>query len=106
VCIRAKVGQAPWREFHISQMGLALKRKAEQPAAPWTTLTVLATTEGQIAWHDRKVDPDTRSTVKKQVSRLRGVLRRLFGIEDDPFVPYTKDEGYKTRFRISDARDR
>lgn len=42
---------------------------------------------------------------KTLISKLRKVLKNLTGNEDDPFYPFTPDQGWKPKFKLIDDRD-
>ena len=44
---------------------------------------------------------DAQAT-KRTVSRLRRDLQRMFGLDDDPFFPFRRREGWHARFRAAD----
>lgn len=94
------------QRFHFSQLGFADKRTPNRPRETWCLLQVLARFNGELpskGEHD-PIKPSMRNGLKKSVSVLRSVLCAAFGITDDP-VPYTRNQGYRTRFRISDERE-
>jgi hypothetical protein len=54
-----------------------------------------------MSWEDLKKVSFFRNN-SKRISRLRQQLKLLFGITSDPFSPYTKQQGWRTRFKVSD----
>lgn len=44
------------------------------------------------------------SSEKTAISKLRRALEKLTGITSDPFYPFSKDEGWKPRFKLIDDR--
>lgn len=65
--------------------------------AEWHLLLAFAAARGEF---DR---PEAKSAgrIRQSVSRLRDVLRSLFGIEDDPIVANPGSGGWKCQFKIS-----
>ncbi len=62
--------------------------------------------QGKILLAMAQKVPVIRSDKKaKAISRLREVLKKSLGINDDPFNPYRKGAGWEPRFKVSDKRD-
>ncbi len=62
--------------------------------------------QGKILLEMAQKVPVIRSDKKaKAISRLREVLKKSLGINDDPFNPYRKGAGWKPRFKVSDKRN-
>lgn len=89
--------------IHFSEMGFKDRRKGDQPNKLWESLLYFAIRKGQIKFGDPK-SQQQHDTMKHNVSELRKCLKPYFGIDDDPFYPYTKKEGYRTKFIIEDGR--
>ena len=68
--------------------------KNNAPTRQWDLLRIFAQEGGILTWGSRKASPKHR----KQKQLLADVLRRFFGIEEDPFV--AEDGGWRARFGL------
>ena len=87
-------GQTHNKEY--SEIGLSGRGKG--PSLKWELLRTLAQHNGILQLIDPK--PEKRDDLKKRVSQLRKDLKRIFNINDDPFEPWAKVKGYKTKFTL------
>jgi hypothetical protein len=87
------------RRWHVSpaDCGLA-KKKSRHPKIMWELLHAVC--DGNGTFKGRRFG-DAEAT-KRTMSRLRDELKRMFGLEDDPFFPFRRREGWHTRFHASD----
>ncbi len=72
-------------------------RRNGKPNRAWLTLRALAEQGGVIRDVGKTGQPWTK--IEKQIQVIRKVLRKHFGISDDP-IPFVKAVGYKARFKI------
>ncbi len=77
------------------EMGFNDKRNGN-PNKQWELLKVLAKNSGNIGPKNQ----DAKDNYEKQKELLSNKLKKYFGIEYDPFEPYKKGEGYKTKFTL------
>jgi hypothetical protein len=71
-------------------LGMASEKNRE-PTRAWELLMAVCEGGGTLRWHG------DAAAVKRQVSTLRAQLKEAFGLEDDPFAPYTKG-GWRSQF--------
>lgn len=60
-----------------------------------------------IGLSERKKFPATKTLAPKDktaISKLRGALKKLTGLENDPFIPFNEADGWKPRFKLIDDR--
>lgn len=88
------------KRFTFSEIGFKDGRKGDLPNALWDFLHLLARMEGTFSWADKGRRP-TNATAKN-VSKLRKKLKSLMGLDDDPFLPYSKSGGYRCKFTLRD----
>lgn len=84
--------------FSYAEAGFRDNRRAEVPDLRWIFFHELAKRSGELTWKDKETDLKKHAT--KAVSIIRGRLKALFGIEQDPFQIYSDAKGYKTRFNL------
>lgn len=97
--LRVRVGDGE-RRVGFAEAGFADGRKKETPNQVWALLTRLARA-GALSSPDRVT---TKSgSLKRGMTRLRGALRGLTGIADDPFHPVGRGGSYRARFRVRAA---
>ena len=70
-------------------------RKIDEPNKQWRALEYLADF-GEISW--KSGSKDRKHRLKDQIGALRKTLKRVMGIDQDPFEPYRKVKAYKPRF--------
>jgi len=91
--------------YSYEDMGFADGRRT--PTTPndlWGVLNAFAQFHGQITWKDNIGSQKERANLKKQVSLVSSVLQTFFQTNESPFHPYSKEDGYRTRFVITDSR--
>lgn len=66
----------------------------------WEVLLEFGKYGGEISWETMGVRLGIQKNLKTHIKRLRKLLKQLFGIEDDPFMPYRREKAYKTKFRV------
>lgn len=80
-------------DANYKDIGFAAKKGNKIcPSVNWTFLRVLAVCGGEISIDS----PQRRITYKKQKELITNILQSYFGIEYDPFYPYSSFEPYKT----------
>jgi hypothetical protein len=90
------------KRYGFAEMGFGNKQKKQHaPDAYWKFLGLLAHFRGRLSWETEGVSQQGKDNVKAKISVIRKRLRAFFGIPDDPFWPYSKQDGYVTRFTIS-----
>jgi hypothetical protein len=83
------------RRTHVD-LGMAHAQNRE-PTRVWDLLVAFC--EGHGALQTSRFG--SVEGTKKLVSRLRVALREAFGLREDPFHPYRRGEGWRTRFVAS-----
>ncbi len=81
---------------NYAEMGFEDQRTGK-PNEAWSLLKGLAELKGEISRDELSGKHLERFT--KRIERTRRVLRKHFGMTDDP-VPYTQGVGYRARFKI------
>ena len=89
-------------KYGYKRMGFSSKTN-DEPIIAWHTLVSLAENKGVFTWQSN-VDNQLASKMKKRISELRKALKRLMGINDDPFYPWSSKSGYKLKAKILDKR--
>jgi hypothetical protein len=86
-----------WIEMTFDETGL-LNKKTQQPNHQALILIGLST--------GMKFPPSgtIKNSQKTAISRLRDSLRKLTGIESEPFTEFNKTDGWKPRFKLTDHR--
>lgn len=104
--LKVKIGDASKR-LHFAEIGFLDERKGDLPIAIWHLLIdVLGKNSGRIDWQTDVERPEKeRNKIKKCVSDLRAVLKKLSGLNEDPFYPYRSKKAWVSKFRIIDKRD-
>ncbi len=97
-------GNTEHRSF--DEMGFSDLRRADspeyQPSKLWRILRAFAEHHGEIVFQDSTGAFSSPEKVKKWVSQIRKKLREVFPtLQGDPFHPYNKVHGYKTRFTLN-----
>lgn len=89
--------------FTYHQLGMADRRKGDQPTMLWGLFKMFAEYRGFISSkHIEHYDPAIPNTTK----RLNINLQKVFGINESIYTAhYKKAKGYKTKIFFSDARD-
>lgn len=88
------------RRYHYAELGFADKRKGDKPNTLWLFLKDLAKLE-RISWREN-IDQETRSKAQKKISDIRRILKNLMGVDDDPFHPYSSEDGWRPKFCLTD----
>lgn len=86
-----------YQVYTAFQMGFG-DRRTNRHNQLWELLVDFAEAKGQLIWSTRERTKDWDRTDFK---RLRRLLQIFTGLPDDPFKPWTRSEGYVTRFKIS-----
>ncbi len=91
-----------------SQLGFVKSKTRDQdPDVLWELLHILAicnelkhppTKDGLR--HNWGTNAPTENSIEKRKSKLAAKLRTVFGIHDDPFLPYNRSQGYRTKFTL------
>jgi hypothetical protein len=93
--VRIDVAGRTYRRTHVD-LGMAHARNRE-PTRVWELLQAFCEGHGTFeGWRFGKAD-----ATKKLVSRLRRDLHALFGLEESPFHPYRKGEGWRAKFQAA-----
>lgn len=97
-------GNTEYRSF--DEMGFSDMRKAvskeNQPSLLWGIFFTFAKYHGEMIFQDSINEFSDPKKVKKWVSQIRKKLEVVFpNIPGDPFHPYNKVKGYKTRFFLN-----
>ena len=86
------------KAFNYAEAGFE-NRKTQNPNYAWILLLQFAEQNGQMERPQGKRSDLTRT--EKGVQAIRKHVQELFGIPDDPFLPYRQVKCYQTRFKIS-----
>ncbi len=78
------------------EMGFEHRRK-KLTNRLWDLLLDITDAGGTLKWRSPE---RSRDWTPKDYQRLRNTLKTYFGLLSDPFFPYDKELGYKTRFQI------
>jgi len=90
------------KKYHYAQLGFQDRRQLDTPNMLWLLLReVFASEYGEIAFERSDLDIKLTRQAQKKVSRLRGQLKEIMGIEGDPFYEYRKVRAYRPKFSIS-----
>ncbi len=89
--IRGKTHKITYKEMGFEN------RKKRLPNLQWIFLEGIANNNGQIDWSDR----NAKLNVKSQKHLLSKKLKQYFSIKDEPFYPYTTEDGYRLKIKIS-----
>ena len=89
--------------FHFAEIGFKDKRTADRPNKLWTTLkNIFAPCQGEIDYASTgNLSMKDIDKLKADVKRLRKQLKVIFGLEEDPFEPYSRkkeDPAYEGRW--------
>ena len=74
-------------------------RRDGTPNAAWGMLLLLAKENGTVS---RPYSKESWNSVEKRMQEIRGALREYFRLASNP-IPFVKNVGYKTAFKISCA---
>lgn len=97
----------PSKRFHFVELGFADGRKHDLPDYNWELLKLIANAEGKYTgW-----PANGTSALQKRVQRIRGILKQLTGLNENPIKYVGKTigstrqgfNGYMTEFEISVA---
>ena len=85
------------RHFNFAELGFEDRRTQRTPNKVWLLFHALAGTE------DNEIPRPVfkPAQVEKGVQALRNRLKDLFGLDDDPFLPYRKAKCYTPKFKLS-----
>ena len=85
-----------YQVYTAFQMGFG-DRRSNKHSQLWELLVDFAEANGQLVWSTKE---RTKDWDRKDFKRLRRVLQTFTGLSDDPFKPWTRSEGYVTRFKV------
>ena len=90
--------------FSYTDLGMSDKRKTDLPNKMWEILIELIECDGQTS--ENHMTFQNRSGTEKTISRLRGKLKEITGIEGNPilFIKYPYPKRYETQFKVKDNR--
>lgn len=74
-----------------------------EPDVAWNLLVVLAQNDNQLTRRTTATQIEVNA-FKQRVSKLRRLLKRLMGIEDDPFYKYQSIKAYELKANLLDKR--
>ena len=96
-------GKTDHRSFdEIGFSDLRAGATESRPSELWGVFQALAKLNGEMTFQDSLKSFDDPKKVKKWVSQIRKKLQHVFpDIHGDPFHPYNKVKGYKTRFSLN-----
>ncbi len=89
------------RSFGYADAGFEDRRERGKPDEVWALLTTLARHRGVYGPTDGVRTKDF--AMKQMVSRLRGAIKTLLGLDTDPFHPTRAGRPYRARFAVSAA---
>lgn len=96
-------GEDGARETNYEGMGFVDKRRGT-PTLAWGLLKTFADKEGIINWtNNDDMERDEINRLKKQKQTLSNGLISYFKIEENPFLDYRKERGYKLRMNIENS---
>ncbi len=88
------------RKFSYVELGFKDKRTGN-PDTHWQTLKHLADYNGMLTWHTA----GSGKHLKRSIYVISRRLKAVFDMPGNPFYPYKRFKGYKTRFKIVKAMD-
>jgi len=77
------------------ELGFEDKRQ-HKPNLQWKLLELLAHKKGELSWEDS----EATDKVKQKKHNLSKKLKEIFGINDDPFYPYSTKTGYQIKITL------
>ena len=80
------------------QLGL-MKVRSGKKTILWKTLVDMAE-QGYSDWDTSGAD----KKVKKRISNLRNILRKVMGLTGDPFFRYNTEKRWQPKFELEDKR--
>ena len=96
--ISVTMGHASVR-YNFAELGMKDSRDGN-PNTQWKLLSILAENGGRLSWQESAAGPKR----KKQVELLARRLQDFFGIEENPFHPYTKGSGWQIKVCLESPR--
>jgi len=96
--------------FMFAEAGFRDERKGDLPDSRWAFFKTLAKLNGELSWKSG-ITANERGQAKAAIKDIRARLKRLMGIDDDPFYPYKArltnkpPNSYKTKFSLSSKSD-
>ena len=87
------------QRLNFAELGMKDSRNGN-PNSQWTLLRILAENGGRLSWQQPAADPKK----KKQVELLARRLQDFFGIEESPFHPYQKGNGWQLKAHLEYPR--
>ena len=87
-------------ELDYKAMGFDDKRSGK-PDSQWAFFKILSAHGGEISWSDQNANDN----FKKVKERLTTKLKSYFGIDYDPFYPYSEGKSYKIKPTLMPSGD-
>lgn len=88
-------------KFIYSQLGMADGRRGDRPKNMWYFFILLLSQNGSVTKENPSSDKKLHDTVKG----FKKHMSRTFGIKENCLDNYSPKEGYRARFKTSDATD-
>ena len=86
------------KSYSYAQLGL-MKVRSGKKTILWKTLVDMAE-QGYSDWDTSGAD----KKVKKRISNLRNILRKVMGLTGDPFFRYNTEKRWQPKFELEDKR--
>ena len=87
-------------ELDYKAMDLADKRSGK-PDIQWAFFRILSKENGEVSWSSQ----NSNDNFKKVKERLANKLQSYFGIDYDPFYPYSEGKSYKIKVTLLPSED-
>ncbi len=97
--VKVKYKELPTKTFSYKEMGFS-NDKSHKPNIQWEFLREIADHHGYltVSNYNKRFHKNTKYELVK-------VLKAFFGMEEDPFERYTKNNGYRLRFVLLSESD-
>lgn len=89
------------KRFMFSELGFVDRRRGETPDSRWDTLRYLAQQRGILSWETTAASKQ-KNCIQAAISEIRRRLKRITGLDEDPFEDYRTCRAYRTKFTIRD----
>jgi hypothetical protein len=90
------------KRFMFNELGFLDQRRGDMPDTRWEILLLLAKQNGKLTWESNISSPQ-KNCVQSAISDIRGRLKQLTNLKEDPFEAYRACKAYRTKFTIRDA---
>jgi hypothetical protein len=91
--VLVKVG---WRRQRLTYVDVGFAAKnSRQPTTQWLMLLAICAGHGEFKWQEF----GSFGTAKTEVTRLRKRLSAAFGVDENPFHPFSYAQGWRARFQ-------